>query len=66
MAELRDHVIILTILLLFSYFTMRCRLRQSLYFLMRSSQISSAVLSDMLLALRRRERAQLISKSSTS
>ena len=35
---------------------MRFRLRQSLYFLMRSSPISNAVLSDTLLALHRREK----------
>ena len=38
---------------------MRFRLRQSLYFLMRSSPISNAVLSGTLLALHRRERAYL-------
>ena len=57
-ADLRDHTIIcLILLLLFSFVNVHFRLRQSLFFLMRSTQISNAVLSNMLLILRRRDRA---------
>ena len=59
MAGFRDHAIICTIiLLLFGYISMRSRLIQFFSFLLRSTQISNAVASNMLLILRRRRRAR--------
>ena len=59
MADFRDHAIICSILLLvFRFFSMRCRRTQFFSFLnMRSSQISNAVVSNMLLILRRHRMA---------
>ena len=66
MADLWDHITICSIFLLFNFGKMHFQHKQSLFFLMRSMQISNAVLLNMLLILQRRDRAQysLLSKSS--
>ena len=56
MADFEDHVVIFSILFLCFRFLSRCsRLRQSLFLLMRTTQISKAVLSTMMLISRRRQ-----------
>ena len=56
MADFADHVVIFSILFLCFPFLSRCsRLRQSLFLLMHTTQISKAVLSTMMLISRRRQ-----------
>ena len=56
MADFEDHVVIFSILFLcFPFLSRRSRLRQSLLLLMRSTQISKAVLSTMMLISCRRQ-----------
>ena len=57
MADFKDHVVIFSILFLcFRFLSRRSRPRQSLFLLMRTTQISKAVLSTMMLISRRRQR----------
>ena len=56
MADFEDHVVIFSILFLcFRFLPLHSRLRQSLFLLMRTTEISKAVLSNMMLILRRRQ-----------
>ena len=56
MADFEDHVVIFSILFLsFRFLSRGSRLRQSLFLLMRTTQISKAVLSTMMLISRRRQ-----------
>ena len=56
MADFEDHVVIFSILFLcLRFLSRRSRLRQSLFLLMRTTQISKAVLSTMMLISRRRQ-----------
>ena len=56
MADFEDHVVIFSILCLcFPFLSHRSRLRQSLLLLMRTTQISKAVLSTMMLISCRRQ-----------
>ena len=56
MADFEDHVVIFSILFLyFPFLSRRSRLRQSLLLLMRTTQISKAVLSTMMLISCRRQ-----------
>ena len=55
MADFEDHVVIFSILFIcFRFLSIHSRLRQSLFFLMRTTQISTAVLSNMLISRRRK------------
>ena len=56
MADFEDHVVVFSILFLcFRFLSLHAQLRQSFFLLMRTAQISKAVLSNMMSTLRKRQ-----------